>query len=178
MIRKANISDLDSCYRCILDAKKYLKESGSTQWNDPNDDYPNKDTILNDIKNGTCYVYEDNDEIFGMCVFIVGEDENYKIINGCWLSSQLPYLTIHRIAVRCDMRGKGVSTALLAYGINMMMELNLPSIKVDTHILNIPMQMLLKHNGFIRCGVITLKRSNFDNKREAYEFVNPVFLVK
>lgn len=45
MIRKANISDLDSCYRCILDAKKYLKESGSTQWNDPNDDYPNKDTI-------------------------------------------------------------------------------------------------------------------------------------
>ena len=26
--------------------------------------------------------------------------------------------------------------------------------------------------------IITLKRSNFDNKREAYEFVNPVFLVK
>lgn len=178
MIRKATISDLEACYACILDAKAFLKESGSTQWNDPDDDYPNKITILNDIKNGNCYVYDDNNEIHGMCVYMIGEDENYKKINGSWKSSQLPYLTIHRIAVRCAMHGKGVSKALIDFGITMMVKLNLASIKVDTHILNIPMQKLLEHKGFKHCGEITLLRVDFDNKREAYEYVNPAFLVK
>lgn len=178
MIRKANISDLEACYACILDAKAFLKESGSTQWNDPDDDYPNKNTILDDIKNGNCYIYENNNEILGMCVYIVGEDENYKEINGSWISKQSPYLTIHRIAVRCDMHGKGISKVLIDFGIDMMNNLNLNSIKVDTHILNIPMQKLLEHKGFKRCGEITLLRVDFDNKREAYEYVNPTHLVK
>ncbi len=171
MIRKATIHDLDSCYRCIIDAKKYLKESGSTQWNDPNDDYPNKDTILNDITNGNCYLYEDNNEVLGICTYIIGVDENYNQIDGYWLSNQKPYLTIHRIALRSDMHKKGIAQALIDFGIKMIKEHNLPSIKVDTHILNIPMQKLLEHKGFKRCGEITLLRADFDNKREAYEFL-------
>ena len=46
------------------------------------------------------------------------------------------------------------------------MEKGVPSIKVDTHENNIPMQSLLKKNGFEYCGVVYLEDGG---KRVAFE---------
>lgn len=53
--RLANENDLTEIMAIIGDAKKFLKASGSTQWQGG---YPNKEVILDDIKNKNAYVLE------------------------------------------------------------------------------------------------------------------------
>ena len=58
----ANIEDIDDIMLVINDAKTYLKNQGSTQWNLP-DGYPNKSDLINDINNKECYIYKLNKSI-------------------------------------------------------------------------------------------------------------------
>ena len=85
MIRLANISDIDE----IMDIYKISKEimdgiGNNTQWNNG---YPNKEMIIEDIKNKNSYLVYDNDSIVGVFSFIIGEDETYSYIeDGSFLS--------------------------------------------------------------------------------------------
>lgn len=171
-IRLATIEDLNDAFQCILDAKKLLLDSGSLQWNGP-DGYPNIDTIKNDILNKNLYVAECNNVIKGIVALVAGDEDNYKVIyDGSWQSTEAPYLSLHRIAVRKDSYSSGISVSLVNYAIELMKRNNYPSLKADTHILNIPMQKLLLKTGFKKRGYIKLLRTDFDNIRDAYEYIN------
>lgn len=166
MIRKAEIKDLTSAMEIINDAKDLLKKSGSTQWN-LIDGYPNITTIKSDIEKEILYVYEENHQILGI-IAILGHDENYDEINGQWLTNN-EYLSLHRIAVRKNSHNQKIGTKLVLFAENIAKEKNIYSLKVDTHKLNTPMQKILLQNGYIYCGIITLKRTKEDNLRLAYE---------
>ena len=51
-IRLAFPNEVDTIIQVIEDAKKCLAEAGSTQWQN---DYPNADTIIEDIISGQAY---------------------------------------------------------------------------------------------------------------------------
>ena len=166
MIRLATLNDLPSIMEIIKDAKELLKKSGSSQWN-TSDGYPTKETIITDIKKQQLFVYEDT-VVIGTMTCSVGEDPNYKHIEGKWITDSMSYITIHRIAVKKEYYHKGIAKALLHFAKRWGRKQPATSIRLDTHPLNIPMQNLVKQQGFTYCGTIQLLNRD-DNLRLAYE---------
>lgn len=167
MLQLATQNDLENVMEIINDAKLYLRNQNSKQWN-LDDGYPSDLDILRDIKNKNCYLYIENDDVIGTMSIIFTPDENYYDIDGKWLTND-NYASIHRIAVRNSHHSKGVGVKMLLEAEKIVKSNNIYSIKIDTHKINIPMIKTLIKAGYTYCGIITLKRSNIDNLRNAYE---------
>ncbi len=146
-IRKTRIGDLDTVSEIYAFARDFMRKNGNpTQWNNS---YPEREIIISDIENGVSYVIENNNEIFGVFTFIVGNEPTYKVIEGKWLNDN-PYGTIHRIASNNKIHG------VLNYCFDYCKSI-INNIKIDTHNDNLIMQHLLEKSGFIKCGIIYLQ---------------------
>lgn len=161
--------DLDQILEIIKDAKKLLRDSGSLQWNGP-EGYPDKRDFLEDINNDYLYVIEKENTILGVIALVDGINESYNKIDGSWIDNTNNYISIHRIAVSKDSRGKGISLLLLNEALNSAKSRGFSSVRGDTHQLNIPMQKLFLKANFKHCGTIELVETKLDNKRLAYEY--------
>ena len=167
-IRLVQENEIDEVMSIINDAKELLKKD-SLQWQQG---YPFKETMMNDIKRGELYGYYLDGFLVGIVALVVGLDKNYTEIDGKWdIVASDKDLTIHRIAVRKDYYHKKIGDYFIKLSIEYAKSHNIKSIKADTHIKNIPMQMLLLNNGFAYKGIIYLKRDEVDNSRLAYEIV-------
>ena len=169
MIRLAKLSDLNGIMCDINDAKALFKSEGSDQWQDL-DNYPNENTIVNDINNGEMYINEINGIIAGCVVLSSKQEEAYdKIYDGTW-QNYGPYLVIHRIAIKKEMYRMGIAKELLAKMIEISKEKEISSIKVDTKVDNIRMISLLESFGFkIRGKIDLLRKDCLDKVRIALE---------
>ena len=145
----ANESNLSDIMIIVNDAKTYLKNQGSKQWNLP-DGYPDETTILNDIKRNECYLYIEDNNIIGTMSIIEKTDENYNEINGSWLTNN-PYASIHRIAIKNTHHKKNVGVKMLLEAEEIVKSKNLYSIKIDTHNRNIPMTKTILKAGYTYC---------------------------
>lgn len=161
--RRALESDTDNIMDIIKQAQDYLKSQGIDQWQN---NYPNYNTIKDDIKNNNCYVLLKDNTIVGTVAAIFGEEKTYKnIYNGNWLSDK-EHLTLHRLAISSTYRGLGLSYIILGKIEELCINKNIYSIKADTHKGNIPMQNFLRKAGFQYCGIIYLENGD---KRIAFE---------
>ncbi len=161
--RLAVESDVDNIMDIIKQAQDYLKNQGIDQWQD---NYPNYETIKNDIKNNNCYVLLNDNIIVGTVAAIFGEEKTYNnIYNGKWISDK-DYLTIHRLAISSDHKGLGLSSVILNKIEELCISKKIYSIRVDTHEENIPMQNFLRKASFQYCGIICLGNGD---KRIAFE---------
>ena len=161
--RKAMESDMDNIMDIIKQVQEYLKSQGTDQWQD---NYPNYETINNDIKNSNGYVLLKDNIIVGTVAAILGEEKTYRdIYDGKWISNK-EYLTIHRLAIDSNYRGQGLSSLILSNIEELCIHKVIHSIMVDTHEKNISMQKFLKKNGFQYCGLIYLENKD---KRIAFE---------
>ena len=149
--RKAAASDIEGIIKIIKQAQDYFKENGVNQWQN---NYPNIETIKQDIKNGYGYVLEDNGEIIGTVAVSFDGEKTYDVIyDGEWLSNG-EYAVIHRMAVSNSHKGKGLSSMIMKYIEEICLDRNVHSIKIDTHDGNISMQRVIKKNDFKYCGII------------------------
>lgn len=169
-IRLAIQKDLPFIMEIIKEAKDLLKKSGSKQWNTA-DGYPSIATISADIENQHCYVALDKEIICGIATFLTAPEKSYQKIKGSWLSASSSYLTIHRLAVKKEYYGKGISSFIIAYAKTFAKQKKLLSIRVDTHKKNMAMQKTLEKNSFLYCGTIELVDCLEDNQRLAYELL-------
>ncbi len=160
-LRKAVLNDVDQILNIINLAKLYFKENHIDQWQNG---YPNRDSIIEDIKNNVCCVICDEDKIIATAAVIDGVDPNYAIIEqGQWLSDY-PYVCVHRVACLPDYKGKGIASKFLEYA----KILGRNSVRIDTHEDNISMQKMILKNGFTYCGIVYMSDGA---KRNAYEWV-------
>ena len=167
-IRLATKNDLNQIMEIINDAKIYLKNQGLKQWN-LSDGYPQKEVLYNDIINKSCYVLEENNLLIATMSIIFTPDENYnEIFNGKWLTNT-NYASIHRIAIRNTHHKLHLGVKMLYEAEKIVKLNNITTIKIDTHKDNIPMTKTIHNAGYTHCGTIILKRTNEDNKREAFE---------
>ena len=165
-IKRVKLDEIDSVMEIIDDAKRLLAKS-SHQWQEG---YPNKDTLLADIKNGNLFGAYIDLTLVGIAAYIKGFNVDYDYIEGKWLSEHDDNdLVVHRIAVKESYHNHKIGDALMKYAEVYAKYNNAKSIKIDTHIKNIPMQMLCINNGYIDCGIIYIKRKEKDPKRIAYE---------
>lgn len=145
-VREATIQDIDVLMEIYETARRFMAENGNpTQWPQG---YPSKKILLKDMAAKQLYVYEQNGEIEGAFVFFIGKDPSYAKIDGKWLNDA-PYGVIHRIASR--QRVPHVGQSILNYCFT-----KIKNLRIDTHEDNIPMQNMLKKNGFVYVGEIEL----------------------
>lgn len=144
-IRKAKIEEIDQILEIYASARVFMREHGNAvQWVNG---YPQREIIEEDIKQGELYLCLEEEEICAVFFYRVGEDPTYKVIkDGEWLNDA-PYGVVHRIA--SNQKVKGAASMCLSWAFEQCRNL-----KIDTHETNIPMQNLLKKNGFKRCGII------------------------
>jgi N-acetylglutamate synthase-like GNAT family acetyltransferase len=160
--RKAVEADASSIMNIIKQAQAYFKEQGINQWQD---NYPNLETIKNDISNKNGYVLLKDNNVVGTVAVIFDGEKNYEFIyKGEWISNH-EYAVIHRIAVDTNYKGVGLSSVIIKNIEQMCLNKCIHSIKVDTHKENLSMQKLLHKNGFQYCGIIYL-----ENKSERIAF--------
>lgn len=145
-IRRSTARDIDRIMELYDMAKSYMRKQGNfDQWSG---EYPDRDTILNDISHWSHYLAEDDDgNILMAFSFILGNDPTYKVIeNGKWLNDK-PYGTIHRIA------SSGRQSGMLKKCVDFCKEI-IDNIRIDTHSENSPMLNALHYMKFTFCGII------------------------
>lgn len=163
--RLAIKNDLASIMKIINSAKEFLKKSGSTQWQNG---YPNEESILEDIKNKSGYVFIVENKVAAYAAVIIGIEPTYQEIDGAWKNENADYATIHRICFSNDFQGQGLGKMFLSNIISLKYAQGISNFRVDTHRLNAPMQALATHNGFEYRGIIQCNEDE-DPDRLAYE---------
>lgn len=165
VFRKAIKTDVDNIMNIIRQAQAYFKEQGINQWQN---NYPNVETICNDMNNKNSYVLLNDDNIIAtVAVSFDGEKTYESIYEGQWITNG-KFAVIHRIAVDNNYKGLGISSEIIKHIEKLCLSRDVQSIKADTHEENLSMQKLLKKNDFKYCGIIYLESGH---KRVAFEKV-------
>ena len=158
---------LPALCRIIADAKAQLKRMNVDQWQKG---YPTEETWVGDIEKGISYVAVENGEVLGAFMFQTAPEAAYAKIDGSWLTEGTPYASLHRVCVAESSKGKGVAGELFRYAFELAKRAGCPSVRIDTHAENLPMQRALEKAGFTPCGTIFLIGGREDgDPRRAYE---------
>ena len=163
--RRAKIQDVDAIVEIIKDAKALLKAAGSPQWQSG---YPNRETILDDIKNNNGYVFVVGNQVAAYAAVVVGSDPNYAKIDGAWQNNDDPYATVHRICISSDFQGQGLAGIFYSNILSLLYARGVRNFRVDTYKLNKPRQKLPQNNGYGYRGIIQVE-DPIDPDRLAYE---------
>lgn len=164
--RYDNNHDLSEIMTIINEAKLFLKQSGSSQWQGS---YPNEETIQNDIRNKCAFVLVVDNQVAGYAASIIGEEPTYQKIDGSWKNKTSDYATFHRLAISNKYRGMHLANLMFSDLISIMVSQEIRNFRIDTSRKNRIMQHLaLKHN-FSERGIIQVEEDPKDPNRLAYE---------
>ena len=143
----------------------YFKKANIDQWQN---NYPNELIIKNDIFSKYAYVLEENNQILGYCLISNEKDSNYdNVFAGQWLSND-NYLVIHRLVISNEFKGMNLGSKIIEFTKTLALNMQIYSIKVDTHDDNLSMIKLLIKNNFSYIGIIKIEDQSL---RNAYEYV-------
>lgn len=149
-MRRVTVNDIGDVAQVFSSAKEALRSMKVDQWSG---DYPNADTVRDDIKDGVGYAMFFSERAIGYLALKMGEEYGYdKIFEGQWVNRDQPYATVHRLALSKGFRGRGLSKLMLKEAADMAREADCVSLRTDTHPENTPMKALLQSMGFAYCG--------------------------
>ena len=152
-IRLAEKKDIDRIMQIIADARESIGRLGIDQWQYG---YPTRDIVKEDVMLERSFVALDGDEICATFALMMNGEPTYKkIYCGAWIGDG-EYLALHRIAIDLNHRGKGVAEQIVKFLTEFANENGYSSVRVDTHMGNLPMRKMLEKNGFEYCGTIHL----------------------
>ena len=166
IIRLATLDDLDDIWKLRCETQELLKSRHIDQWQYID---PTKETFMKDILEHEFYVLIDHKELKGMMAIKSGIEDTYlKIYDGKW-RLDLPYLTIHRLAVKKDLLGSQAAKQLMDYSDVIAKEKGISYMRIDTHKDNRYAIKLFENHGYVYCGWINLNQKKGDIKRLAYD---------
>lgn len=158
IIVKATLNDLDEIMSITEDTRKFFKEQGIPQWQN---EYPSRDTFVNDIKLERLYVGKEENEVVTFFA-LVYPDHNYDYIeDGKW-EDDSEYIAIHRMAVKANCKGRGIAGKVFDY-----VKEEYDHIRIDTHKINNAMNRAITKNDFGYRGIIYVEDGT---PRNAYEW--------
>lgn len=165
-IRLATHQDLDQIWNLRLETTELLKSRGIDQWQYVD---PRYETFKKDIDQNEFFVAEENQMIIGMIAIKSGIEHTYDVIyDGKW-NDDLPYMTIHRLAVKKDRLGSLVSKELLKFAEQHAKDHGISYIRIDTHEKNKYAIRLFESFNYVYCGWILLVQAKGDLKRLAFD---------
>lgn len=166
-IRKSTKYDIDGIMCLLGEARESMGRLGIDQWQYG---YPSREIVKEDVKFDRSYVATDDDgNLCATFAIITGGEPTYrKIYGGNWLTDGTDYLVFHRIAVKMENRGTGLSDEIVCFLEKFASDHGFQSLRVDTHQGNKPMRKMLERNDFTYTGIIHLSSGE---ERVAYEKV-------
>ncbi len=151
MLRKTRFDDIERVVVLYKQASTYFKENNIDQWQN---NYPNKQSLINDIDKGFGFVLEQHNIILASMACIPEKDVDYDVIyEGSWLNNET-YLTIHRIVVDNKVKNTGIAHQMMQEASNYAKKQNIHNIRIDTHQDNKSMLRFLEKEGFVYCGIV------------------------
>jgi predicted GNAT family N-acyltransferase len=164
-LRLAQKADLPAIMTIIDQAKTFLKNNGSTQWQSG---YPDPQTIADDIVCKQGWVLVCDNQIAGYAAIPVGPDPHYAKIDGAWQNNKDVYAVIHRMALSSVFRGQHLSDQLINQAIGIFYARGVHNFRVDTGFQNKIVQHLATSHGFKKRGIIKVD-DPIEPRRLAYE---------
>jgi ribosomal protein S18 acetylase RimI-like enzyme len=157
MIKTGNIADIDCVLGITKSCARHMIKQGVYQWNEQ---YPDRDSFVNDVKNNELYVYLEKEKVVG-CISLCNEmDEVYMTVR--WKTINLNNLYIHRLAVHPNFQKKGVGKALMDFAENFARKKDYESVRLDTFSKNKRNLKFYKSRGYHRLQEIYFpKQSEF-----------------
>jgi protein-disulfide isomerase-like protein with CxxC motif len=149
-LRPANERDAPIIWDILQGAIEQRRLEGSDQWQNG---YPSEQTVQDDLAAKAGYVLTENDTVVAYAAIVLDGEPAYDAIDGKWLTDGR-YATVHRVARARDVKGKGVATAFLKSIEGLCMELDVPSIRLDTNFDNLAMLKILETLSYRYCGEI------------------------
>ena len=163
-LRKTTLDDLPRVLQIIDQAAAYLAEQGLPQWQ--GDQKPSKERIIEDIERQESFVLIDEEDIVGTAALVSGIDPVYTAIAGNWEGRE-PYLSIHRVALDQNVRGKRLGKQLLEHLLTVATCQGIKDVRIDTFPTNHPMEKTIYSAGFHYCGMIEFPFPH--GERKAYQ---------
>lgn len=155
-VRRTAVSgDIAAIKALFCLARDFMAEQGNPQWQDG---YPYDDVVQNFVNGGNFRILEIGGKVAAV-YSVFDSDGEYDDIKGRWLTDgedgkNKNYLTVHTLAVSPLFRGQGLAKAAFKEAEEEARVSGKASIRMDTHIKNLPMQKLLSSQGFTYCGTI------------------------
>ena len=160
-IRKGRVFEIDEIMDMYSSCVTGMIAANIDQWDSS---YPNKEVILEDLKNETFYILTIDEKIIGGINIDKIQDKTYLDIN--WKDTENKFLVVHRLAVRKEYWKKGIGKELMNFAELLVKQKKLNSIRLDTYNTN-PIAINFYLNlGYTKKGEIYLK----PNKNEYYCF--------
>ncbi|MCT2534943.1 GNAT family N-acetyltransferase [Aquibacillus koreensis] len=126
MLRKAMQSDIDDIMAMVKSSTNIMNERGNFQWDET---YPLQSHYQSDLDQGDLYVYQQDGEVVGATAISEQEHSEYPTIS--WsLPDQA--ITIKRLVVDPNARGKGIPDALFTHAEEVARQKGIFYIKTDT----------------------------------------------
>ena len=156
-VRHADLLDIDEIMKIITDSVKIMNENNNFQWDNT---YPTREIFLNDIKEKTLYVVEEDKNILGLGVMNLETPKEYNILE--WNSTNTDYV-IHRLAAKMNYSRKGVAEFLIIHLEKEAVKKGKKYMRVDTNEKNIKARNLFEKLDYSLIGIINLhgKNDNF-----------------
>ena len=149
-LERAKLEECAQCVEIIRDGRAFQQEQGFEQWTQ---EYPSVSLIEQDLREGGGYLFKIDGQSAGYMYLSFDGDSSYADIDGAWRSDE-PYAVVHRIALRRQMAGRGLSSAIFAAIESLCRARGVFCIRIDTDKKNARMQHVLEKNGFVRCGYV------------------------
>jgi len=131
-IRAASDGDIQEIIALYKKCTVKMNQSGLFNWHD---NYPDFETVKNDIQTGTLYILE-TDYIQGAVA--LNDDQPPEYVNINWEYHEEPYLVVHRLAISPDQQGKGYGIRLMEFAEKLAASTACPSIRMDVYTINTP----------------------------------------
>lgn len=146
-IRKSNKNDLESTLDLFIKVTDLMLEHGIDQWNY---DYPNEESIREDIASGNHFVFSANGVVQGTILLDSKQDEQYKSIH--WNTTNKNVLVVHRLGVRPKAQGQGIAKKLCQFAEVYAMDNGYEVIRLDAYGGNPISNGLYKKMGYQRAN--------------------------
>lgn len=168
-IRKAESADAAIIMDILEQAREYLRQQGSPQWQGGQG--PSEANLARDIRREEGYVLLRQGTVCGYAAIAAEAEAGYETLDGQWLPGYDCYAAIHRVAISPAFRGKGLAKQFLRDLVIIARVLGHQDIRIDTHPMNAIMQKAVLHAGFAYRGMVQLPIPN--GERMAYQQLLP-----
>ena len=127
MIRRGVHEDLIPILEITKNCAVKMDAMGIYQWNE---NYPNRNAFIDDIKNNELLVFTKGALLVGCIALCTKMDDVYKDVK--WLTKDVKSLYVHRLAVEPQFQKKGIGKKLMDYAEDFAKKNNFISIRLDT----------------------------------------------
>lgn len=153
MIEAGQFSEVETIVALTKACGKHLRENGVDQWDE---NYPDLESIKNDIQTKTLFTYKVENEIVGIVVLNETQDEEYAEIS--WRTPlDSKNIVVHRLAVSPEHQGKGIAQKIMNFAEEFAVKNNYDSIRLDTYSQNPRNQKFYLKRGYKELGSVFLK---------------------